>query len=393
MLWVIVSVLLILLLLMIVWYSYRTAFYSPAKRKEDCYAIPNGEQYQKERPRMLSLIREMDEIPYESVTISAHDGTKLAARYYHVRDGAPLQIQFHGYRGTALRDFCGGNKLARESGQNTLVVDQRAHGKSDGTTITFGIQERWDCRSWVEYASKRFGADTPIILCGVSMGAATVLMASELELPGNVIGIIADCPYSSPEAIIRKVCREDMHLPAALTMPFVRLGARLFGHFDLREASAVEAVRHTDIPILLIHGEDDRFVPCDMSREIYDACSGYKLRRTFPGAGHGLSYIVDTDGYEQAVAQFTEYCLNDWRIRYNESTLTDALATGREIELQHDGLHYFIGRHSNSEWYLFCEETKEEQVFCTAGTLYEQAHFGERLLRTELANLSIDCIL
>ena len=290
------------------WYSYRTAFYSPANRKEDPYTLPEGEQYLKERPRMLSLIRKMDEIPYEAVTISAHDGTKLAARYYHVRDGAPLQIQFHGYRGTALRDFCGGNKLARESGQNTLVVDQRAHGNSGGTAITFGIRERWDCRSWVEYANKRFGADAPILLCGVSMGAATVLMASELDLPDNVIGIIADCPYSSPEAIIRKVCREDMHLPASLTMPFVRLGARLFGHFDLREADAVSAVRQTDIPILLIHGEDDRFVPCDMSREIFDACSGYKVLRTFPGAGHGLSYIVDTHGYEQAVSQFAEYC-------------------------------------------------------------------------------------
>ena len=124
-----------------------------------------------------------------------------------------------------------------------------------------------------------------------------------------------------------------------------------------------------------------------MSREIFDACLGYKIRKTFPGGGHGLSYIVDTYGYEQAAAQFTEYCLNDWHIRYHESILTDALATGREIELQHDGLHYFISRHSNSEWYLFCEETKEEQIFCAAGTLYDQARFGDRLLRTELANL------
>lgn len=133
---------LILLSVLIAWYSYRMAFYSPEKRKEDYYAIPKGEQYEKDRQLMLSLIREMDEIPYAAVTISAHDGTKLAARYYHVQDGVPLQIQFHGYRGTALRDFCGGNKLARESGQNTLVVDQRAHGRSGGTTITFGIQER-----------------------------------------------------------------------------------------------------------------------------------------------------------------------------------------------------------------------------------------------------------
>lgn len=103
---------LLLLSVLIAWYSYRTAFYSPKKRKKDDYAIPKGAQYEKERQRMLSLIRQMDELPYEAVTISAQDGTKLAARYYHVRDGTPLQIQFHGYRGTAVRDFCGGNKLA-----------------------------------------------------------------------------------------------------------------------------------------------------------------------------------------------------------------------------------------------------------------------------------------
>ena len=70
---------LLLLAVLIAWYSYRTAFYSPEKHKEDYYAIPKGEQYEKERQRMLSLIREMDEIPYEAVTISAHDGTRLAA--------------------------------------------------------------------------------------------------------------------------------------------------------------------------------------------------------------------------------------------------------------------------------------------------------------------------
>ena len=309
----------LLIVLLIAGFSYRTAFYSSAHRKEDHYALPQGEQYEKERQRMLSLIREMDGIPFEPISISAYDGTRLFARYYHVRDGAPLQIQFHGYRGTALRDFCGGNKLARESGHNTLVVDQRAHGKSSGTTITFGIRERWDCLSWAEYANQRFGSDTPIFLCGVSMGAATVLMASELELPANVIGIIADCPYSSPETIIRKVCREDMHLPPALVMPFIRLGARLFGYFDLREASALEAVQHTHIAILLLHGEDDRFVPCDMSREIFDACAGEKNCITFPGAGHGLSYIVDTERYSEAVSRFVDQCLRKNRSDVKQS--------------------------------------------------------------------------
>ena len=138
------------------------------------------------------------------------------------------------------------------------------------------------------------------------MGAATVLMASELSLPENVRGIIADCPYSSPEAIIRKVCR-DWTRPES-SFFWVRLGARLLGGFDPLACSAVEAVQHTDIPILLIHGEADRFVPCDMSREIYAACKGKKMLLTVPDAGHGISYMVDTEAYRNVVEQFIRMC-------------------------------------------------------------------------------------
>lgn len=139
------------------------------------------------------------------------------------------------------------------------------------------------------------------------MGAASVLMASELPLPENVAGIVADCPYSSPEAIIRRVCAENMPLSGAV-MPFVRLAARLFGGFDLRGASAVEAVKHTDIPILLLHGEDDRFVPCSMSREIHAAGRTTRLV-TFPDAGHGLSYIADEARYAAEVEDFIGTCI------------------------------------------------------------------------------------
>lgn len=254
------------------------------------------------------MIKEMNELTFESVFITSFDGVKLYARYYHVRDGALLQIQFHGYRGSALRDFCGGHKLARESGHNILAVDQRAHGKSGGNTITFGINERYDCLSWVNYAVERFGKETPLFLSGVSMGAATVLMASELNLPENVVGIIADSPYSSPEEIIRKVCREDMGLPPAIAMFFIRLGAKVFGHFDLRKADAINAVHHTKIPILLLHGESDLFVPCDMSKIIAENASGQIFRETFPNAGHGLSYIVDPDKYSKITISFIEEC-------------------------------------------------------------------------------------
>ena len=309
----IVAGLLVALCILITYVTYREVFYAIPSADDDPYALPEGRQYKKEEEKMHSLIREMERLPYELIFIQAWDGVRLVARYYHVQDGAPFHIQFHGYRGVALRDFCGGNKLVREMGHNTLVVDERAHGRSSSRIITFGIKEHKDCLSWINYVCEHFGSDTPIFLSGVSMGAAAVLMASGLDLPENVAGIIADSSYSSPTAIIRKVCK-DRGLPPSLMLPVIRMGAKWFGHFDLEEADPIKAVQRTRIPILLIHGEDDRFVPCRMSQEIWSACGGIRTLKTFPGAGHGLSYMVDSKRYERLVRQFVEECLQRKRI-------------------------------------------------------------------------------
>ena len=295
---------LILFILGISYYSYRMAFCAKAKNPTEYkLKLPEGEIYQTEYDRAIAFIKVLNEIDYEKVKIRSRDGTLLAARYYHVTDGAPVHIEFHGYRSRATTDFCGINTLVRDLGHNTLLVDQRAHGESGGKTISFGIKERLDCLDWINYVLDRFGKDTKIILSGLSMGAATVLMASELDLPENVVGIMADCPYSSPEEIIKKECAK-MKLPPSLAYPFVRLGGIIFGGFDPSAATAKDAVRKNKTPILIIHGEADDFVPCEMSREIIDACASDKTLVTIPLAGHGISYIIDRPKYEGSVEEF-----------------------------------------------------------------------------------------
>ena len=282
--------------------------YRRARRVEDIYELPSKTPpHIAERTR--SLIRVLDALPYEPVEIRSRDGLRLYARYYHIADGAPVHIQCHGYRSYAMRDFCGGGPLAHELGHNTLIIDQRAHGKSEGETITFGIMERYDVLCWIDYVIQRFGKDTPIFLTGVSMGAATVLMTTDLPLPKNVIGVIADCPDSSPRAIIRKVIA-DMKLPVTLAYPFAVLGALLFGKFQgLGKISAVNAVKHASVPILIIHGEADSFVPCDMSREIAAACASEIRLVTVPDADHAMSYMTDFDCYKNASHTFAKECL------------------------------------------------------------------------------------
>lgn len=299
----IIAGILIGIILIISRFCYRLAFYSMNEKEQDIYTIPPGKQYEAVADRILELIHEVDQLSYELISITARDGIHLVGRYYHFKDGAPVQILFHGYRGNGRREFSGNNRIAAKLGFNVIVVDERAHGKSGGHTITFGIKERYDCLDWANYASERFGPDTPIILTGVSMGAATVLMASSLPLPGSVKAVIADCPYSSPKAIIQKVSA-DVRLPPRLSYPFVVLGALLFGKFKLWQSSPLEAVRRTRIPILLFHGEDDRFVPCEMSESIYAACRGPAELVIVPGAGHALSYFLDTELYEKTVGSF-----------------------------------------------------------------------------------------
>lgn len=301
------TILTVLLFLLIValcaLYPYRKAFYSPKTGRTQIDDPITGSQHRIFSDDILHMSHIMHDIPCENVAIESFDGLILAGRYYHVADDAPVEILFHGYRSHPFRDCSGGHALARKMGFNTLVVDQRAHGDSEGTTITFGILERFDCLAWARYASDRFGSRTPLILSGLSMGAATVLMASELDLPGSVACILADCPYSSPAAILEKVC-ETRRYPLFLCRPFLYLGAFLYGHFRLGSCTAKEAVRHAKVPILLIHGEADRLVPCDMSREIAEECASRVEVYTFPEAGHGLSYLIDPVRYEKIVYGF-----------------------------------------------------------------------------------------
>lgn len=259
-------------------------------------------------PKIHYMIDKLIEMPYEDVTIRSREGLKLHARYYHKIDGAPIMVKVHGYNGCPIRDFCGGGVESIDKEYNVLLIDQRAHESSGGKTTTFGIKEKDDVVRWCKYLVKRFGKNTKILIYGISMGAATVLMASaHKRLPKNVKGVVADCSYSSPKEIIIKVATEDMHLPGKLFFPIIWLGARIFGHFNLTSDSPVKAVKKTKLPILLLHGMADTFVPHQMSEKIYEAATtADKKLILFKGAYHGISYMNNEKVYIGELRSFME---------------------------------------------------------------------------------------
>ena len=310
-LWILLGVLALLLIAGLIgsFVAYRIAFSVPAVPDEVRFAMPDNNIYRPFRDEIARMTGHTRSLPYESVWITADDGVRLHGQYYETEPGAPLQIMFHGYRGAGERDFSRGLPFALECNHNVLLVDQRAHGQSGGRCLTLGVKERLDCLAWVRYAIERFGPDTKIVLIGISMGAATVLMAAGLPLPGNVKGIVADCGYTAPADILRHVMGQ-MGLPVWLFFPLVRIGGRLFGGFDVCAASAADAMPRCTVPVCFIHGETDDFVPCDMSRENYRLCAAKQKRLcTVPHAHHGLSYLVDPDRYTAEVTDFLDTVL------------------------------------------------------------------------------------
>ena len=265
----------VLLLTFIVFFTsyitYRIAFFSNRKKENSAYLEKVKKCYGEYGDTFNKLVENLNTSESERVSIKSEDGLLLSARYYHKQDGAPLHIMFHGYRSLAEFDMSGGAYECMSLSHNVLLADQRAHGMSEGKSISFGINERRDLLLWCNYALERFGADVKIFIWGLSMGAATVLMSLDLPLPENVIAAVADCPYSSPEAIIRRVGK-SIHIPVTVLFPFLRLGARVYGGFTLGKVSAEKSVINAKIPILLIHGEADTFVPCEMSEKNGRGC-------------------------------------------------------------------------------------------------------------------------
>ena len=295
----------IALILLASYLTFRFCFYVNRKKITDRIPLPKGKVYETYHEAMTQWVLEARAMPCEKVSMMSFDGLKLCGKYYEYAPGAPVELMFHGYRGSAERDLSGGVHRCFRLGHSALIVEQRTSNDSEGHVITFGIREHRDCLSWIDFAVEHFGPDVRIILTGISMGASTVLMAAGNKLPDQVIGVLADCGFTTAKDIMFHVMR-TIGLPPKLCYPLVKFGARIFGHFDLEAYSALEAMDTCRVPVIFFHGEDDDFVPCGMSRINYDACKTRKQLVLIPGAGHGLSFPAAPEVYLAALEKFFE---------------------------------------------------------------------------------------
>ena len=293
---------------------YFKVFYSPKRkvRAEDDYDLPPGASCEPFHPQMIEWTKQARAAHYKKVEIETFDGLTLRGRYYEHSPNAPIEIMMHGYGGNMERDLSGGVFRALNIGHSVIVYNHRGAGDSDGHTITFGINESRDCRRWIDYVINNINKDAKIILSGVSMGGATAMITSGFEdLPDNVVGVVADCGYTSAKNIIKKVIK-DMKLPPDILYPFVKLGGMIFGRFNVDEFSPNEQVKTSKLATIFLHGDMDNYVPKEMSRANFDACSAEKKKLVYiKGADHGLAYPASPDEYLKELKEFFDPITNE----------------------------------------------------------------------------------
>ena len=302
----ILSILGVLLLgICIISYSlYRYALVRPRPRK-------NPKPPSKKWAPLMDRIKEgdafLDYLCGETVRIAAKDGTPLYGEFYparHPENGKAL-LAIHGHKSDGRTNFGVFAKFFHQLGYSLLIPDNRAHGKSGGKFIGFGWLEHKDCLEWMQFLRQRLGEKCSILLHGVSMGAATVLMAAG-ERPGNLEGVIADCGFTSAWDEFTHVLHRYYHLPAFPFLPIASALCKLRAGYYFRQCSAKEQLRKANVPILFVHGGKDEFVPTWMSREMYAQYDGPKQLYIAPLADHATSYFKHTEAYEQAVRAFLQ---------------------------------------------------------------------------------------
>ena len=290
---------LIVVFFIILFALYLFTFYSPKKGQSDHYNL-NRPIYRGVEDEVKPLIDSIAIIPYEDAYITSFDKLRLHARVYLKEGSNKVAVLCHGYRGTPYRDFSGGAVEAINLGYNVILIDERAHGSSQGHSITFGVRETKDAIDWVKYAKNRFGEDIDLALIGISMGGGVALMAADKIGKAK---IIVDCPFTSPKVILKQTVKQ-MGLPVSIVYPLLNLSSIIFSHTNLNKATAYDSIKNTDNKILIIHGGSDSIVPHWISHDLYLKYPDKIQYELFPNADHGMSYLVDRPRYQELIKEF-----------------------------------------------------------------------------------------
>lgn len=248
----------------------------------------------------------MDDMDFKNreVYIQSHDGLRLGGHAF--LQEIPTNrwvITCHGYQSGEGETLLIGRHFY-EQGFNVLTISMRAHGKSEGDYIGMGLLDKDDLISWTNALIEKY-PDSEIVYHGTSMGGATVLMASGLDLPEQVKAIVSDCAFAGIWDVFASEFRLRFNLPAFPVIHMARIMAKIKAGYDFKDGNVLEYVRKSTLPILFIHTKEDDFVPVSMLYDLFNAkVHGDKEIYLLEDGGHAEAKYAEPVTYYERVFEF-----------------------------------------------------------------------------------------
>lgn len=193
-------------------------------------------------------------------------------------------------------------RLYRELGFNCIIYDLRGHGENVKTSTTYGMKEGRDLALLTEDTRMRYPDITVLGLHGESLGAASTVMS--LKYSPRVDFAVADCGFSDIENVLRSGVK-SLRMPGFL-VDMQNLGLMIRYGCSFKDMRPVDALEGSTIPVMFIHGGDDRLISPRNSEDMYEVARGYKEIHIIPGAEHAVSAIVAPDKYLEYLKSFIE---------------------------------------------------------------------------------------
>ncbi len=301
---IIIILLIILILLSLVLLSYKLfkSFFVNERIENDYNNVPESI---KERTKFyLDGCKKFLNLPYEQLNIES-DNYNLVG-YYLSNNSNETAILIHGWKGSAKDRMADAFRYI-EYGYNVFLPDLRSHGKSDGKYIGMGCAEHRDIFKWIDYLRDKYGSDKSFVLDGISMGGATVLTLSGYnETPSYVKAIVSDCGFTSVFDLIPNFVDKVPKVLRSILIKMVEFWCRMLCGFTFNKCTPIMQVKKSKTPIFIIHGTEDRFVPFEMGKRLYDACSSEKEYWAVEGATHIMSSWIAKDDYSKRVKAFLD---------------------------------------------------------------------------------------
>lgn len=264
---------------------------------------PEGYEIENNQPKTNEVW--FNSVTKEVVKMPSYDGYMLSA--YSIKNTSNnWVILVHGYRGSA-QDMTFYASKYYEQGFNILLPDLKGHGESEGRYIGMGLGDSKDITLWANKLTSE-NPNVNIILHGISMGAASVMLATGEKLPSTIKGAVADSGYSSAYEQFSYLSRELLHMPfTPLLLSSVNMYAKRNTGISLKDISPEKALSRSTTPTLFIHGDKDDFVPFYMLEKVYEAHKDpSKEKLIIHGATHVYSATIAEEEYFRRVFNFCD---------------------------------------------------------------------------------------